>query len=341
MKTKTIRIILEGGLIQSVGNIPKGIVLDVFPELVYAPKQQKSEKGSMKLPFPEPLCEKYRPRRVRDFVGLAEVKRTLEAFVKKPFEHAWFFLGGSGLGKTAIAQALAYEINAQLHEVPSAECNLDRVLRETALCQYGAFNFEKGGGCDWHALIVHEADRMTGSAQDSFLSKMDSTAWPPRTIFIFTANSRLNLEKRFMSRCSVLEFEADSLEGELEDYLAMVYKKEGGKYPIRFCDLAKSVGYNVRDALNKLQVELLIGTNRKGLPTKELKILPEHVHDCEKCHKPWKCTQPKCKLPHVVGACPTCGGSTTVGQERAAKAWKTIRSNIAAELKQKNKRKRH
>jgi replication-associated recombination protein RarA len=289
------------------------------------------------LPFPEPLTEKYRPRRVRDFVGLVKVKRTLEPFIKQPFAHAWFFLGGSGLGKTALVQAMADEIHAQLHEVPSAECDLDRILRETAMCRYGAFDFEHGGCCPWHVLGIHEADRMTPAAQIALLSKMDSTAWPPQTIFIFTANSRLNLEPRFMSRCSVLEFDSESMEGELEDYLAKIYKKEGGKHPLDFAAIAKATQYNVRDALNKLQVELLIGTNRKGLPTGELKILPEHTHDCEKCHKPWKCTVQKCKLPHVT-VCPTCGGSTTIGTERARKAWDTIRNNIAAELKKSKKK---
>jgi len=284
------------------------------------------------LPFPVPLTEKYRPRRVRDFVGLVKVKRTLEPFIKKPFPHAWFFLGGSGLGKTALVQAIAEEINAELQEIPSAEADLDRVQRETAICRYGAFNFKTGKACAWHILSIHEADRMTPAAQLSLLSKMDSTAWPPQTIFIFTANSLQTLEARFMSRCSVLEFETETLEGELEAYLETIYKKEGGTYPLDFAKIAKACGYNVRDAMNKLQVELLIGRNRKGLPDGDLKILPEHLHECEKCHKPWKCNQLKCKLPHV-SVCPACGGAQTVGSLRAKKAWVTIRKNIADELK--------
>ncbi len=288
------------------------------------------------LPFPEPLTEKYRPRRVSEFIGLMKVKRTIEPFVKKPFEHSWFFLGGSGLGKTALVQAIAEEINAELHEVPSAECDLDRVRRETEMCRYGAFNFDTGKTCDWHILSIHEADKMSPAAQISLLSKMDSTAWPPKTIFIFTANSRLNLEPRFMSRCSVLEFDAETLEEELGAYLGAIYKKEGGKYPVNFCDLAKSVQFNVRDALNKLQVELLLGDKREGLPNGDLKILPVHTHDCEKCHKPWKCSELKCKLPHLT-ICPTCGGASSIGSLRAQKAWRTIRRNIAEDLKHKKK----
>lgn len=290
----------------------------------------KNPNGS--LPFPEPLWKKYQPKRVRDFIGLLEVKRTLEPFIKAPFEFAWFFLGASGLGKTTLVQAIAEEINAQLSEIPSAECDLDRVLHETALCNFGAFNFDTGKGCAWHVLAVHEADLMTPMAQKSLLSKMDSTAWPPRTIFIFTANNKLNLEPRFLSRVKVLEFQAESVESELPDYLRTIYQKEGGKYPLDFQKIAKAAGFNVRDALNMLQAELLLGANRKGLPSKDLKILPEHLHECEKCRKPWKCTQLKCKLPHV-SVCPTCGGATTIGSLRAKKAWETMRRNMAEEIR--------
>jgi replication-associated recombination protein RarA len=288
------------------------------------------------LPFPVPLTEKYRPRRLRDFVGLLEVKRTLGPFINAPFEFAWFFLGASGLGKTAIVQAIAEEINAQLAEIPSAECDLDRIQHETALCRYGAFNFTTGKSCDWHVLGIHEADRMTPAAQIALLSKMDSTAWPPKTIFIFTANSKLNLEPRFLSRVKVLEFTNESMQAELPDYLERIYQAEGGKHPLDYQKISKAADYNVRDALNKLQAELLLGTNRKGLPTGDLQILPEHGHECEKCHKPWTCKQLKCKLPHT-SVCPTCGGANSVGSLRAKKAWATIRKNIAAEIKGRKK----
>jgi replication-associated recombination protein RarA len=290
------------------------------------------------LPFPQPLTEKYRPTSVEDFIGLAKPKAALTAFIKAPFPSYWMFLGGSGLGKTALCQAIANEINAELQEIPSASCDLDAVERAVRICSFGAFNFKTGKSCDWHLLAVHEADSMTPMAQKSFLSKTDSTAAPPKTIMIFTCNSVLNLEGRFLSRCNLLKFENDSMEGELESYLAKIYKKEGGKYPVNFCDIAKSCGYNVRDALNKLQVELLLGKNRKGLPTDELKIVEAHTHFCKapKCGKTWRCQNPLCDLP-FRSVCPDCGGAKTIGSERAKMAHRTMKAKAIAEYEAKKK----
>jgi len=292
-----------------------------------------------KLNFPQSLTERYRPRRISDFLGLHKPKRILEAFIKNPFDAAFFFLGPSGVGKTTLAMALGEQINAYVHQIASRTCDLEAVERVAHICSLIPFNFTTGKPCSYNLVIVNEADQMTLSAQNFFLSKLDATAPPPRTIFVFTANSTQGLDERFLSRCRQVDFSADSLEGELEEYLSKIYKREGGKYPINFCDIAKAAKFNVRTAINSLETELLIGSNRKGLPSGDLKILPEHIHDCEKCHKPWKCSEMKCKLPHS-SICPTCGGASTIGTERARKAWATIRKNIAADLKQKKKGRR-
>lgn len=286
--------------------------------------------------FPARLTEKYRPHRVQDFVGIAKPKIVLEAFLRRPTEDSYLFLGPSGLGKTSIAMALAVQLHAEIHHIPSQNCDMDTVDRVTRMCCSAAFNFTTGEACDWHVVIVDEADRMTPSAQTLLLSRLDSPAPPPRTIFLFTANSKSTLEQRFLSRCKVLEFSADSLEEELPNYLRLIYKKEGGKRPLNFTDIAKVSGWNVRDALNKIEVELLIGAKHKMLPTEDLKVVDAHTHNCKKCQKTYKCQNPACELPYRA-VCPECGGATTIGQERAQKAWKTIRENIRKEMKTKKK----
>lgn len=294
----------------------------------------------MKLEFPPPLTEKHRPRTVDGFVGLHKPRKILEAFIKRPFDSAWIFLGPSGVGKTTMGLAIAEQLNAELHKIPSRSCDLETVDSVTRMCHMGAFNFITGKAAPWHVVLVDEADQMTPAAQNSLLSKLDATAAPPRTIWFFTANSTASLEGRFLSRCRVINFEHESLEGELEAYLAKVYKKEGGRHPLSFIDICKAANYNVRDALMKLEVEVMMGADRSDLPPeKELEIIEEHTHNCKKCRKPWKHRDPNCGLA-FVSVCPNCGGAKTVGTERAKKAWTTIRAKIEKDIKDKAKAKR-
>jgi replication-associated recombination protein RarA len=99
---------------------------------------------------------------------------------------------------------------------------------------------------------------MTPAGQLALLSKLDSTDPAPNTIWVFTANDCERLEKRFLSRCRVLEFSSYGMRSELAKYLADVWKAETGTDgTIDFERIAKDSTNNVRDALNTLEVELL------------------------------------------------------------------------------------
>lgn len=279
-----------------------------------------------KLNFPEPLSEKYRPRTIDGFIGLHKARRVLESFASRPYSSAWIFLGESGIGKTTIAMALAAEIKAEVHLIPSRKCDLEEVERVCSFCHY----IPLSGG--FHLVICDEADQMTNAAQLTFLSKLDATATVPNTIFIFTANSVKLLEQRFQSRCRLLEFKNETLEGELEHYLRRIYKKEKGAYRIDFAAIAKASNFNVRDALNKLEVELMMGSDRSDLPAeKEMSPVEAHMHNCPKCHKSWRHEDPMCEIAYR-SACPACGGAMTVGSARALKAYETMRKNRQAEI---------
>jgi DNA polymerase III gamma/tau subunit len=78
--------------------------------------------------FPQSLAEKYRPIRIADFIGLERPKKILSAFCKRPAAGAWLFVGPSGVGKSTMALALASELAAELHKIPSRSATL-RPLR--------------------------------------------------------------------------------------------------------------------------------------------------------------------------------------------------------------------
>lgn len=77
--------------------------------------------------FPQPLAEKYRPRKIEDFAGLEKVKRIVSKLAANPFPSAWLFVGPSGTGKTTMALALAEAIPAELHHITSQNCTLGKL----------------------------------------------------------------------------------------------------------------------------------------------------------------------------------------------------------------------
>jgi len=203
--------------------------------------------------FPQSLTEKYRPTRIADFIGLERPKKVLSAFLRRPASGAWLFLGSSGLGKSTMAMALASELQAELHKIPSQRCNVQSIEDTVRHCWYAPMT---PGGV--HVVLADEADQMTDAAQLALLSKLDSTDPAPNTIWIFTANDTTRLERRFLSRCKVLEFSSYGLAGEIAAYLSKVWHAESGNgNGPDFERLAKDSRNNVRDCLMRLEVELM------------------------------------------------------------------------------------
>jgi replication-associated recombination protein RarA len=77
--------------------------------------------------FPQPLSEKYRPKRIAEFVGLEKPKRIAAKLSANPYPSAWLFVGPSETGKTTLALSIAAEMPAELHHMPAKECTLETV----------------------------------------------------------------------------------------------------------------------------------------------------------------------------------------------------------------------
>ena len=202
--------------------------------------------------FPQPLAEKYRPRSIADFVGLERPKKILGQFAANPYQSAWLFVGPPGVGKTSMALALAAQICAEIHHIPSQKCNAQAIDDTCRMCAYVPLS----GG--FHLVIVDEADRMTPAAQLALLSKLDATDAPPNTIWVFTCNATDGLEPRFLSRTRQIEFSSYGLANEAARLLESIWQREAnGAAAPNFARIVKESANNLRDALMCLETELL------------------------------------------------------------------------------------
>jgi replication-associated recombination protein RarA len=208
--------------------------------------------------FPASLSEKYRPRTLSEFVGLDKPKRVLAKFADAPFPNtAFLFIGPSGTGKTTMGLALCAALRGELHHIPSQSCNVANVEDTVRQCHY----VPKNG--TYHVVLVDEADQMSKAAQLAFLSKLDATAFPPSTVFVFTCNSTDGLEPRFLSRTMQLNFSSQGLAEPTADLLSRIWQSETAELTEsasetpNFLRIVRDSKNNVRDAIQSLQVELL------------------------------------------------------------------------------------
>jgi hypothetical protein len=91
-----------------------------------------------------------------------------------------------------------------LYGITSERRLLDEVRMHLAYRWFTRLGFEQE---------IPDHSTLTSAAQLALLSKLDSTDPAPNTIWIFTANDTERLERRFLSRCKVLDFSSYGLAG--------------------------------------------------------------------------------------------------------------------------------
>lgn len=211
------------------------------------------------------LTAKYQPQTMADFVGLDKPRAILGKLLAQPGSKAVLLYGESGIGKTAMGQAIARQLGAETRNgtfihIPARKCNLESVAevveRTTYPPLYGS----------WYVVLVDEIDTMTQAAQDAWLSILDSTEMPANTVFVFTCNEGPkshgglpeNLSARFLSRLLTIPFSNYGLNGEGSAWLGTVWDREGGGEPRPdFVRILKDNRNNLRAGLMVLERELL------------------------------------------------------------------------------------
>jgi replication-associated recombination protein RarA len=210
------------------------------------------------------LTERYRPRKIADFAGLHRAKKIMTRFVASPHSDAFLAHGPSGVGKTTFWLAVAAELGCSkdrlnLIHVPAAECSVEKVrwIREIteSAPMFGQY---------W-CVIVDECDRMSPTARVAFLSLLDATGMPERTVFLFTSNETPDESDRFISRCKVLSFDDQVPANDAISYLYKVFYTEAPSgaalpeilNPASITARLTEKKSNIRSFLNDVELELM------------------------------------------------------------------------------------
>jgi replication-associated recombination protein RarA len=206
---------------------------------------------------PAPLCEKYRPLKISDFVGLEKPKQLLQKFAGEPYGCAWLFVGRSGTGKTAMARALASAISAKIHFMPAKQCTRENVARLWATCQN-----DPGRGYQRHLILVDQAERLSKPHQSDLRSKLEGNNLRPNIVWVFTALDSDGLDDGFRSRCLEIKFSSYGIAKDAAALLELIWEAEKPAADItkpNFARIIKEANNNLRAALR--EIELKLGTS--------------------------------------------------------------------------------
>ena len=188
--------------------------------------------------------ERYRPKKLDDFIGSQAVKETLQLWLeKKDIPHLLFF-SSPGTGKTSIGKILIRQIPCDSLVINASDENgVDDIRNKVQdFCMTMGMQPLK-------IMFLDEADRLTPDAQGILRNLMET--YSQSTRFILTCNYQEKIAPAIKSRCQSFEIRPPS-KGECMAHLVKIldtekvtYRKEDVAFIVAsyFPDMRKIINF--------------------------------------------------------------------------------------------------
>ena len=194
--------------------------------------------------------EKYRPKKLDDFVISQDNKRVIESFNTKKEIPNLLFTGTPGLGKTSLAKIIVNDLlNCQyLYINASDENGIDTIRTKVT-----GFAQTKSIDGTVKVIILDETDGLSMDAQRALRNTMEEFAKITR--FILTANYKYRVIAALQSRCQSLDL-TPPLEGVVKR-IGSILKSEkvevSNDLKPKLLEFIKSNYPDLRKTINELQ----------------------------------------------------------------------------------------
>ncbi len=215
--------------------------------------------------------EKHKPRKLEDIIGHTQAAEKLtewaKAWTKGKKQKAIVLSGGAGVGKTAIAHALANEFDFELFEMNASDVRDSKTIDKIA----GLAAVSRTFSGKMRLILFDEIDGLTGTEDRGGASAVGRIVKEPQCLVILTANDIWDIKLRgIVFACDRIELKKVNYLS-IANFLDKIAKKEHVKVDKEILrKIAENCNGDIRSAINDLQQ---IAEGREEISEKDAEIL--------------------------------------------------------------------